>query len=72
MAFTLRLADKKRFERKRDDGVPNGIRTRVHSVRGCCPRPLDDRDVQEERSLFYAYFSKRNAPHLRLGKRARF
>ena len=45
MASTLRLADMKRFERKRDDGVPNGIRTRVRSVRGCCPRPLDDEDL---------------------------
>ncbi len=21
---------------------PNGTRTRVHTLKGCCPRPLDD------------------------------
>jgi hypothetical protein len=26
------------------NGVPNGSRTRVLSVKGICPRPLDDRD----------------------------
>ncbi len=26
-------------------GVPTGIRTPVHTVKGCCPRPLDDRDL---------------------------
>lgn len=26
------------------NGVPNGSRTRVSSVKGMCPRPLDDRD----------------------------
>ena len=28
----------------RENGVPNGIRTRVAAVRGLCPRPLDDGD----------------------------
>ena len=26
-------------------GVPNGIRTRVATLKGWCPRPLDDGDV---------------------------
>ena len=26
-------------------GVPTGIRTPVHTVKGYCPRPLDDRDI---------------------------
>jgi hypothetical protein len=26
-------------------GVPTGIRTPVHTVKGYCPRPLDDRDL---------------------------
>jgi hypothetical protein len=29
-------------------GVPNEIRTRVTAVKGRCPRPLDDRDVESE------------------------
>ena len=32
-------------------GVPSGIRTRVAAVKGRCPRPLDDRDVEGERSI---------------------
>lgn len=28
-------------------GVPNGIRTHVLTLRGSCPRPLDDRDFVE-------------------------
>ena len=27
------------------DGVPTGIRTPVPTVKGLCPRPLDDRDL---------------------------
>ncbi len=28
-------------------GVPTGIRTPVTAVKGRCPRPLDDRDVED-------------------------
>ncbi len=27
-------------------GIPNGIRTRVPTMRGWCPRPLDDGDIR--------------------------
>ncbi len=29
-----------------NDGVPNGIRTRVAALKGQCPRPLDDGDLR--------------------------
>ena len=32
-------------------GVPNGIRTRVATVKGLCPRPLDDRDAAKQLKL---------------------
>ncbi len=28
------------------NGVPYGIRTRVAAVKGRCPRPLDERDIE--------------------------
>ncbi len=31
-----------------DVGVPYGSRTRVAAVKGRCPRPLDERDVNGE------------------------
>ena len=31
-------------------GVPTGIRTPVTSVKGMCPRPLDDGDAGQQRS----------------------
>jgi hypothetical protein len=33
-------------------GVPSGIRTRVAAVKGRCPRPLDDGDVEGSSRLF--------------------
>ena len=30
-----------------ENGVPTGIRTPVTAVKGRCPRPLDDRDVED-------------------------
>jgi hypothetical protein len=33
---------------RRRDGVPTGIRTPVATVKGLCPRPLDDGDVVVE------------------------
>ena len=32
---------------RREYGVPTGIRTPVTAVKGRCPRPLDDRDVED-------------------------
>ena len=32
---------------KIENGVPTGIRTPVTAVKGRCPRPLDDRDVED-------------------------
>ncbi len=32
---------------RRKYGVPTGIRTPVTAVKGRCPRPLDDRDVED-------------------------
>ena len=29
------------------DGIPYEIRTRVTAVKGQCPRPLDERDVEQ-------------------------
>lgn len=40
-------------------GVPNGSRTHVRSVRGCCPRPLDDRDVHEAEEKILRPHSRR-------------
>ena len=34
------------------DGVPKGIRTPVTAVRGRCPRPLDDGDVEAVEGAF--------------------
>ncbi len=39
----LRLALRFHFAARRCSGDPTGIRTRVHTVKGYCPRPLDDR-----------------------------
>lgn len=33
---------------KRGYGVPNEIRTRVATLKGWCPRPLDDGDAAQE------------------------
>ncbi len=33
------------FDAKRSLGVPKGIRTPVTTVKGSCPRPLDDGDL---------------------------
>ncbi len=35
----------KLYKKKFIHGVPKGIRTPVSAVKGRCPRPLDDRDV---------------------------
>ncbi len=32
---------------RKNIGVPTGIRTPVTAVKGRCPRPLDDRDVED-------------------------
>ena len=32
-------------------GVPSEIRTRVSSVKGRCPRPLDDGNVEEKKAI---------------------
>ena len=37
-------------------GVPTGIRTPVIAVKGRCPRPLDDGDVDTTNVLFLPYF----------------
>ena len=39
----FRLALRFHFAVRRCSGDPTGIRTRVHTVKGYCPRPLDDR-----------------------------
>lgn len=50
-------------------GVPIRIRTGVRSVRGCCPRPLDDRDSRENK--FYASRTKKaNFVLFRIKKKA--
>jgi hypothetical protein len=33
------------------DGVPNGIRTRVATLKGLCPRPLDDGDAGSDTKM---------------------
>ena len=40
----------------RPSGVPYGSRTRVASVKGMCPRPLDEGDSLEEQAPLYIYF----------------
>jgi hypothetical protein len=37
------------FLRRKVGGVPYGIRTRVTNVKGWCPRPLDERDIDAGR-----------------------
>ncbi len=42
-----------------DAGVPTGIRTPVTAVKGRCPRPLDDGDINQKKNqrlgLFYVF-----------------
>ena len=35
------------------DGVPTGIRTPVPTVKGSCPRPLDDGDTLHAMQVLY-------------------
>ena len=39
--------------RLQQDGVPKGIRTPVIAVKGRCPRPLDDGDVEANVSIVF-------------------
>jgi hypothetical protein len=36
------------FRESMPDGIPNGIRTRAATLKGWCPRPLDDGDLRSE------------------------
>ena len=47
----LRVILKKLFTATRKTGVPRGIRTPVLTVKGWCPRPLDDGDLD-----YYSYY----------------
>ena len=58
-------SDTERAERETgtsvNDGVPNGIRTRVTNVRGWSPRPLDDGDMPVAPVLAGASFKRANS-----------
>ena len=42
-------------------GVPYGIRTRVHTVRGCCPGPLDEGDLRRNWVFFSTHMELQQA-----------
>jgi hypothetical protein len=42
-----KLEDIKTIQKTGKNGVPSGIRTRVAAVKGRCPRPLDDGDLND-------------------------
>ena len=55
-----------------EDGVPKGIRTPVAAVKGQCPRPLDDGDVdryfaEEARTLRTAFQAVKTSSRYRPG-----
>ena len=43
----------------KNDGDPNGIRTRVTAVKGRCPGPLDDRVVKSAGNIESLFFRAR-------------
>ncbi len=47
------------------NGVPKGVRTPVLAVKGRCPRPLDDGDLDFYSTTFYNYLLPLKTPKWR-------
>ena len=56
LGVTGRYSNQLSYFRATNCGVPTGIRTPVIAVKGRCPRPLDDGDVDTANVTFLPYF----------------